>query len=491
MMHKERAPVLSKVIQLRIMDILSIRKRFPVSKEKLIVELLNKLVQENAEEMTEELVEIMRGETRDLFEFLADCMFNKAIMEQLFVDVNASVVRTLHKELTVPLSEDGKPASFRALLLRRCQKLFQAGLDEAMKAEDEEAKTKSKKRYLGDILFTVELYKQCLVPTMIVVEACLKQLRNKIFAKHEFSYVEPLYKLLKSAGAQLEKDVVSNPAYKKLLDDTYTRLGRVKNHPSMGKRDFFMIKELLELRPTWVSDASVGVTPSEPAPVVVKTVDAISTEATTKPASPKVVDSAALRNRINSSLDEYLYNCSLEDLYMDFDDMVKSSGSLSMLVPSILNYCIQKNLPQKDTENLTSALSEYSAFKSSEREALAKGVEDVLNVLQDVEDVTESVIKQFSLFMSILLRNLDFSVTPEFVDCLYNLKDCDPFCSLKEKKKYGASALYFVGTLSAVKEANPEQAKAMSSKAKDSPKIFNNEEQRKALYEMYDIALLL
>ena len=171
--------------------------------------------------------------------------------------------------------------------------------------------------------------------------------------------------------------------------------------------------------------------------------------------------------------------------------MVKSAGCLYMLVPSILNYCIQKNLSQKETENLTSALSEYSAFKSSVHADLAKGLEEVSNVLQDVEDVTETVISQFSLFMSILLRNLDFSVTSEFVDCLYNLKDCDPFCSLKEKKKYGASALYFVGTLSDVKEASPEEAKAMSSKAKGSPKIFNSEEQRKALYEMYDIALLL
>ena len=72
---------------------------------------------------------------------------------------------------------------------------------------------------------------------------------------------------------------------------------------------------------------------------------------------------------------------------------------------------------------------------------------------------------------------------------MINLKENDPFCSLKDKKKYGPAALYFVSTVSMVKKLNIEMVALMLSKAKkDCVRLFNNEEQRRELCKMYGIS---
>jgi len=532
MMFRDKAPALSQEDRDKIYRCFGIRIR---NKRMLINETLNKLVKENAMDLTEDLEDIMFEETIEMHEYLAECMFKKAIQEQMFVDVHAMVCKNLNSLLEVP-PKNGKSVTFKSLLLRKCQNLFDRGigelnemkkkekeLSEEEKAEYEEELFKKKKNYLGVILFIAALYKQCMVPIKIVTEGCLKHLFIRIRTEHDFSCIEPIHKLLMNIGAQLEKDAGK---FKGTVDNVYAQLKSIKDDPLIGKRDSFMIDDILETRQKWInnggassskpstttSTTSTATTTTKTVPFAINSVTVIrnsgSTTTTTfttatatatrksddkpveqHPVSKTTVD--AVRNQIRSSLDEYMENNNRKELYTDFDEEVIRKGFMYMLIPSVFNYCVEKNLSENDTKDLTSALSGYGAFKSSERKDLAKGVDELLNVLQDVEDVTETVISQFSMFMSIILCHLNFCIAAEFVNCLYNLRDYDPFCSLKEKRKYGVSALFFVGTLSAIHKVNPVQAKKLKDRTKDSAKIFNNEEQRKALYEMYNLTPLL
>ena len=498
MKFRDNAPELKRLTQIKIFRLLGIR----MNKRKMIVDVLNKLVKENAMEVADDLDEIIFGESLELYEFLADCLFNKAIQEQMFVDVYAELCHELDRILELPAAKNGKRVFFSSLLLRKCQTMFQSGIvelsqlkkkevNEYERAEHDEEMFKKKKNYLGLILFITALYKQeGMITVKIMIEGCLKLLFNRIKAKHDLTCVEVIHKLLMNAGAKLEKD---KGVYSETLDNMYAQLEGVKHYPSIGKRDIFMIQDVLEARKKWISDASSSSKPSfkfEIKSVTVIHKSGSKPPATATEAAPSKANVDSVKNQINSSLDEYRVNNSVEDLYMDFEDVMKK-GFLYMLIPSIFNYCVEKNLSEKDTKKITSALSGYKAFNSSKHNDLAKGIDELLNVLQDVEDVTETVISQFSRFMSFVLCHLNFCIATDFVNCLCNLKDNSPFCSLKEKKKYGASALFFVGTLSAIQKVNPVKAKTMVSHAKHSRKIFNNEEQRIALYDMYNITALL
>jgi len=508
MSFRGNAPVLDDITQQSILDLLASTM---LKKKERIVDALNKIVKQNASSITRHIENVMHEQPIELYDFLAESMFKKAIQEQMFVDCNTEVVKQLNYDLTVP-PRDGKSCSFKYMIIRKCQNLFQHGLDELNQlmvkkpredeiAEYNEQVYKKKNNYFGVVLFIAELYKQHMIPVNVIVKSCLKQLLNKLRGDHDYTCIEPIFKLLKSAGAQLEKDKHQDSCGK-TLDELYNHLSAIKDDPLIGKRNSFMIVEILESRQTWIHEAeasnissssvvikSLDITTNSNAPLAQETPEEVEVSSEPPPESKLSVQDA--KNHINSSLDEYIENKNCEELYMDFDQALIKNGYSYMLIPSVFNYCVEKNLSETDTEKITSVLSEYGAFTSSKHDDLAKGVEELLTVLGDMEDVTEKVISQFSMFMSIVLCHLNFCILSEFVNCLYNLRDYDPFCSLKEKKKYGVSALYFVGTLSAVKKVDPEQAKAMSSKAKDSPKIFNNEEQRKTLYEMYDISTFL
>jgi len=295
-------------------------------------------------------------------------------------------------------------------------------------------------------------------------------------------------KLLKNVGAQLEICLATEPKitkYKEPMDAVYASLKVVKDDPSMGKRERFMLEDIFELRQKWIREAcrvkNRIPSTSTVAPVVKSF--SIKTQA-------KSVTADNVKNSIITALDEFVENKSTESLYQYFNTEVISTDFSYLLIPSIFRYCLEKNKSPEETEGLASVLCDFGEFIRSDHKVLAKGIENLLNVLGDVEDATERVLSQFSSFMSVVLSRLNFSITAEFVNCLIELKDYDAFCSLKEKKKFGVPALYFVSTLSTVYKHNPEQAKVMLSNAGDFAALFNNEEQRKALYDMYGISAL-
>jgi len=115
-------------------------------------------------------------------------------------------------------------------------------------------------------------------------------------------------------------------------------------------------------------------------------------------------------------------------------------------------------------------------------------MEELLNILGDIEDGNEKVIDSFSSFMAVVLEHLNYVITADLVDCLVKLLDFEPFCSSKEKKKFGLSALYFASTVSMVKKLDPEGVTVMIGKTEGYKKLFLKAEHEKELFEMYGIS---
>jgi len=434
------------------------------------------------------------------YDTLASLIFAKAVQEPMFATEFSGICKILCEKLKMP-EVDGKTVSFKALLLKKCQHSFQKGkgeLDEAEKKElssveketYEEIMFKKKKEFLGVIIFITELYKQFLVPSKVIVEGCIRELMNRIVNK-ESSFVEPLHKMLMNIGALLESEFQDEKKarYKEVMENYYNTLRRLKDDAAIGNRERFMIDDILEHREECIREiVRKRMMPNRVPSPVVRTIS-ITPKRTPSPSSSVSKDSVG--KLIFSTLDEFMSGFDKKSSYEYFDSEVINTDYGYVLMPQMFRYVVENNLTEEETVKIGSLLCEYSPFVSSEHKDLVQAIDELLNVLGDVEDATDKVISLFSTFMSMVLQRLNFSTTAELVVCLNNLKDFDPFCSSKEKKKFGVPALYFAYTVAAVKKHNPEEATLMMSRAKDYSQLFNNDEQRKELCALCGISDLI
>ena len=558
---RDKSPALDLVIQNKIREVIQIKSNFPGGKPKpggrntsgggkakpkrrpagpeltafekkrqLIIGALNRLVEQNLKDVTDELVALDYEGDMKLYEELSSLIFEKSVNEPKFVVTFAEMCKLLDEKLKLP-EQDGKAFRFKRLLLKKCQNVFMTGNGaveesekEALNSEEkeliEQAMYKKKKSYIGNIVFVTELYKQCLVPSKVIVEGCIVSLMKQIM-KNDYTFIEPLHKLLMNVGCQLEKEMHDDEKkqkFKKQMDETYEDLKKLmqKKDPAMGKRDYFMILGVLEQRDKWLREARKSKVhgPTTPRPAdgrvtVVRSVSltrspaaspspsssssssspaaAAAASADSKPSSGSV-DPESVKRLVSSAMEEYMNNKDPSSLYKYFDEEVAETPVSYVLMPELLKFVVDKNLSAADTETVAKLLCDYPKYKSAD---LPKASDELVEVLGNLEDATDKVISVFAAFMAIVLRHFDFTPSANLVDCLVKLKDYDPFCSVKDQKKFGAPALYFTRTLKVVKEHDVKEAQTMLSNAKDYLQVFNNKEQRDELFKLYEITELI
>jgi len=384
-----------------------------------------------------------------------------------------------------------------------------------------------------------ELYKQCLVPLRVIVEGCIRILMNNIRNK-DYSFIEPLHKLLMNVGCQLEREILCDEKkqlrYKGELDQMYKDLKELKEKedlkklkdkedpkklkeeedPAMDRRYYFMILDILEMREkclreirkskvhgsttprpadgrlTVVRNVTLPRSPAAPSPAATPSpastpADAAAASTESKQSSSSA-DPESVKRLITSAMEEYMSNKDVVSLYKYFDEEVAGTSVAYVLMPELLKFIVDKNLSTTDTETVAKLLCDYPKFMPAD---LPKASDELVEVLGNLEDATEKVITVFSLFMAAVLRHFEFNASANFVDCLVKLKDYDPFCSMKDKKKFGAPALYFARTLKVVKDHDLKEAQTMVSKSKDYLQVFNSKEQRDELFKLYEISELI
>eukprot|EP00102_Acyrthosiphon_pisum_P024849 XP_016662059.1 PREDICTED: eukaryotic translation initiation factor 4 gamma 3-like isoform X2 [Acyrthosiphon pisum] len=186
-----------------------------------------------------------------------DLVFEKAIEEQWFAPLCSSLCSAM-QSLKV-ISNNGKKATFKNLIIDKCQSLFELDKDQEVESakkytkirlcKDQEKKKELQleflelkrrlcKRSVGNCRFIGELFKQNFLPPIIML-LCVQNLSTK-YAEVP---LECLCNLLKTAGKELEQLYNLDDTFKKLQDLTNTII-----IPNISLRIMFMIQGIISLR---------------------------------------------------------------------------------------------------------------------------------------------------------------------------------------------------------------------------------------------------
>lgn len=239
-------------------------KRGPLSEKERVLRtvkgILNKLTPEKFSVLVGQLLNT-GIDSAEILKGVISLVFDKAVLEPTFCPLYAELCVHLSKALPeFPSDEgDGKPVTFRRILLNSCQEAFEGAdsmqdeIRQLTKPEQEVERLEKEKlvklRTLGNIRFIGELFKQKMIPEKIV-HHCIQMLLGfdpKTPPAEE--NMEALCQLLATVGKQLEE---SNK-FPKVLDLYFSQLKDYSTSSCLPSRIKFMILNSIDLRANkWV-----------------------------------------------------------------------------------------------------------------------------------------------------------------------------------------------------------------------------------------------
>ncbi|XP_060872395.1 eukaryotic translation initiation factor 4 gamma 3-like [Metopolophium dirhodum] len=224
--------------------------------------ILNEITPDNIPSITERF-KALPIDTIERLEKTIDLVFEKAIEEQSFAPLYSSLC--LAMQYVQVSSKDGKTASFKKLIISKCQSLFE--LDKAQKMDSakklteinscedpekkkelklkfEENKRRIHKRSIGNCRFMGELFKRKIL-TPNVMLYCIVNLNTK----YDEEALECLCILLKTVGKELEQSYDLNDTFDKLTALTFS-----DRKSKISSRIQFMIHNVIDLhRHKWIN----------------------------------------------------------------------------------------------------------------------------------------------------------------------------------------------------------------------------------------------
>lgn len=223
--------------------------------------LLNKVCPENVVTIAERIANTEVGTIEEL-ESLITLVFDKALAEPHYCEAYADMIFVLQSRMPrFPSEATGKPVTFRAALISKCQHEFEslssrlavdaeeiADLD----ADDAECLKKRKKgRVLANMKFIGQLFLREMLSAKIVGSVVQDLAKCKrVEEAPEEPMVECICELLTNIGYTLE----ASPAGASCLDAVCGRLVELKSRRAEGPKGFygrriqFAIQDLLDVR---------------------------------------------------------------------------------------------------------------------------------------------------------------------------------------------------------------------------------------------------
>ncbi|KAI5061888.1 hypothetical protein GOP47_0022427 [Adiantum capillus-veneris] len=222
--------------------------------------ILNKLTPEKFGVLVEQLLNA-GIDSAEILKGVISLVFDKAVLEPTFCPLYAELCVHLSKALPeFPCDEeDGKPVTFRRILLNSCQEAFEGAdsmqneIRQLTKPEQEVERSEKEKlvklRTLGNIKLIGELFKQKMIPEKIV-HYCIRMLLGfdpKTPPAEE--NIEALCQLLRTVGKQLEESNKST----KVLEVYFSQLKEYCTSSRLPSRIRFLILNTIDLRANkWV-----------------------------------------------------------------------------------------------------------------------------------------------------------------------------------------------------------------------------------------------
>lgn len=215
--------------------------------------VLNKLAPEKFEKLTGQFLQLQVASRADMVGII-DLIFDKALSEPIFGAMYSSLCSRCAESFPEFADEEnpnGKPITFKRLLLNKCQEEFEkenvvaaellALPEDTPKEKKDYIRAQAKKRMLGNIRFIGELYKQKMLTEKIMHE-CLIKLLGDIEHPDE-DEVECLCKLMTTIGSLIDCERA-----KLHMDEYFTRMQKMSNNTDLAIRMRFMLQEVIDLR---------------------------------------------------------------------------------------------------------------------------------------------------------------------------------------------------------------------------------------------------
>ncbi|XP_037077135.1 eukaryotic translation initiation factor 4 gamma 3-like [Pollicipes pollicipes] len=280
--------------------------------------ILNKITPSNIERQIENIRKLeVKGKER--LANMINVLFDKAVDEPAYASQYATVCVAMAKFEVDVDAKEGKPVTFRKLLLTKCQEEFEkdkslgvnrearqleieAQTDPALRREKAHALAEEERRVRlrsnGNIRFIGELYKLGMLTDRIMQQCIVKLLHDK----HEDSY-ECLTKLVTTIGQKLEK---AEQTRGKNLSPQFDEFRRLSTDKALSSRVRFMLQDLIELRAnSWVSTRAAG----QPRPM---TIEEVHEQARRQAAEQQVALAQAEDRRARAIVGEFLENGDIE-----------------------------------------------------------------------------------------------------------------------------------------------------------------------------------
>jgi translation initiation factor 4G len=379
--------------------------------------LLNKLTVEKFNPISEKLIDIIQKiEDYNLMVEAVTLIHNTVVIEYRFVSMYADLCKLISpkcKQVIAP--ETGKAATFRQLMLNKCQKMFEVSTIPVTFSEQPDVEKRNKENHyaLGNILFLGELFNRNLVPAHIT-EAILNLLLQKIM---EGLNIEPekgklqtegccekLCRLFCCVGKNLDLNYKTKPAVDKLVNDIKALMRSAK----LPMRLNFMLSDLVDLKQNnWIPRKSVEFqnanllvpstlietkpTLTEPtAPVSSPTANNVNNiDAPKVIVSRKIIGESNVSKSSNSILEKnieemieyYLLKSSNISSALEFCANIQNGGLHQLVYHSIV-YALEKNTLER--LQILELLVKFSVMGALTSESLEIGIKNVINILPDL-----------------------------------------------------------------------------------------------------------